>query len=62
MEETVSYFWDFKSRAHKETTGDITRIVEERLGDWEVVVRRQQKFKSKAGVKSKKREVRMDKN
>jgi hypothetical protein len=49
LEEAAAYFWDFESRVHQETTGDVERVVKEKKGAWEVVVRRRQKLESKHG-------------
>jgi hypothetical protein len=56
LEEAAAYFWDFESRVHQETIGDVERVVEEKKGTWEVVVRRRQKLESKQGVKNIDRE------
>ncbi|GMI48438.1 hypothetical protein TrCOL_g6642 [Triparma columacea] len=56
LEEAAAYFWDFESRVHQETTGDVERVVEEKKGTWEVVVRKRQKLESKQGVKNRDRE------
>jgi hypothetical protein len=49
LEEAAAFFWDFESRVHQETTGDVERVIEEKKGAWEVVVRRRQKLKSVHG-------------
>jgi hypothetical protein len=43
LEEAAAFWWDFVSRVHKSTTGDIARQIIERKGDWEIVTRRIQK-------------------
>ena len=49
LEEAAAYFWDFESKVNQETTGDVERVIEEKKGTWEVVVRRKQKLESKQG-------------
>ncbi|GMI47646.1 hypothetical protein TrCOL_g5426 [Triparma columacea] len=56
LKEAAAYFWDFESKVNQETTGDVERVIEEKKGTWEVVVRRKQKLESKEGVKNKHRE------
>ena len=51
MEDVAAFLWDFESRCHLATTGDIERRIEKKIGDWEMVVRRVQKIESKHGAK-----------
>ena len=46
LEEAAAFVWDFESRAHIATTGDIERVVGERRGPTEMVVKRRQSVDS----------------
>ena len=56
FENTVSFFWDFESRAHADVTGDVERRVLETRGNLTKVVLRRQKLDSKHGGKHHERE------
>lgn len=49
IEDVAAYFWHFESRIQEEISGDIQRIVEERRGEWELIVKRIQMVEIKHG-------------
>lgn len=50
LENVAAFFWDFESRVHEATTGDVERVVELREGDWKMTASRVQKVKSEHHV------------
>mmetsp|Transcript_14619 Transcript_14619/g.29983 ORF Transcript_14619/g.29983 Transcript_14619/m.29983 type:complete len:1930 (-) Transcript_14619:32-5821(-) len=56
IEEVAAFFWDFDSRTHLNTTGDIERVITKRKGEWEISTRRRQKLTSGHGGTHRNRE------
>jgi len=53
VEEAAAYFWDYQSRAHLFVTHDREREIEERKGDWDMLVRRVQRIEKNQKRRSK---------
>ena len=51
MEDIAAFFWDFESRCHLATTGDIDRKIDQKIEEWEMIVRRVQSLTSRHGTK-----------